>query len=306
MLTVRAPASTSNLGAGFDCVGMALDRSLRVALRGVTPGDGLVIRRSGTLSSFECDPHDDLIWRGVVAASVALRRSPPEGLQLDVSSEIPVARGLGSSAAAVVAGVLLANSIHGGNLDSAAVIDIAASLEGHPDNVAPCTLGGAVLSVRSAGHNYRSVPLPVHAALRFVFVVPDFEVRTSLARFALPEHVEFQTAVTAASRAAALVVGLRTGDSRLLASGLDDVLHVPWRRSLVEGYDHVVNAAIVTGALGATLSGSGSTIVAVCTEELANAVLDAAVAAWRLAGIQSAGFVSTPFPHGASVTEARS
>ncbi len=304
-LVVRVPASTSNLGAGFDCVGMAVGRSLRVSLRGVAAGDGLVIHRSGTLSNLECDPDDDLIWRGVVAAAVALRKSPPDGLQIDVTSDIPVARGLGSSAAAVVAGVLLANAILRGGLDSASVIDIAASLEGHPDNVAPCTLGGAVLSVRTAGHHYRSVRLPVHAALRFVFVVPDFEVRTSLARAALPAQVDFDTAVTAAARAAALVTGLRTGDPRLLATALDDVLHVPWRRSLVAGYDHVVNAAIATGALGATLSGSGSTIVAVCTAEFADAVLDAAVSAWRLAGIQAAGFVSAALAHGAAVEDGR-
>lgn len=303
--TVRVPASTSNLGAGFDSIGMAVSRWLEVTAHVRDDGAPLRITRRGTLAGLDCAPDDDLIWRGLIAASVALRRTPPGGVELHVTSDIPVARGLGSSAAAIVAGVLLANAYFDGGLDSAAIIDIAASLEGHPDNVAPSTLGGAVLSVRTGGHHYRCARLAVHPSLRFVFVVPDFEVRTSVARAALPAQLDHETAVTAASRAAALVLGLQTADTGLLAVGLDDVLHVPFRRGLVSGYDHVTTAAVAAGAIGATLSGSGSTIVAVTLGDAADDVCSAALDAWRSAGVTANGFVSTVEATAATIDSAR-
>ncbi|MEO6864583.1 MAG: homoserine kinase [Gemmatimonadaceae bacterium] len=300
VITARVPASTSNLGAGFDSVGMAIGRWLNVTAR-VRSGDrSVVIKRAGTLAALNCEYADDLIWRGFVAACVALRRTPPDGIELHATSDIPVARGLGSSAAAVVAGVLLANAAFDGDLDSEAIIDIAASLEGHPDNVAPSTLGGAVLSVRTAGHHYRSVGLVVHPSLRFVFIVPDFEVRTAVARAALPQQLPYETAVTAASRAAALVVGLQTADVKILSTALDDVLHVPFRRALVPGYDHVTTTAIAAGAIGATLSGSGSTIVAVTTVKAVNDVCKAALHAWRSIGIDADVFLTAAEGSGAT------
>ncbi len=280
---------------------MAIGRWLDVRARVDAASDKLRIFRSGELATLSCNPDDDLIWRGIVAGSSALRRAPPKGVRLDASSDIPVARGLGSSAAALIAGVLLANEIFQGGLDSEAIIDIAASLEGHPDNVAPSALGGAVLSVRTGGHHYASVPITVHDALRFVFLVPDFEIRTAAARAALPADVAFETAVTAASRAAALVMGLQTGNERLLTAALDDVLHVPVRRSLVRGYDEATNAAVAAGAIGATLSGSGSTIVAVATVRTASDVCEAGVRAWRVAGVMADGFVCAAESRGAQV-----
>ena len=302
--TVRVPASTSNLGAGFDSVGMAIGRWLSVTGRVHAHGNGLTIKRAGTLTGLECADRDDLIWRGFLAACVALRRTPPECVELDVASDIPVARGLGSSAAAVVAGVLLANAMFDAGLAAATIIDIATSLEGHPDNVAPSTLGGAVLSVHIAEQHYRSVRLTVDPSLRFVFIIPNFEVRTVVARAALPAHLDFATAVTAASRAAALVIGLQTADVELLATAFDDVLHVPFRQALVPGYERVTTDAIAAGAIGATLSGSGSTIVAVVQNGLGNEVCAAAVRAWRSVGVDAEAFVTAPERTGATIVAA--
>lgn len=300
VISVRVPASTSNLGAGFDTVGMAIGRWLGADAR-ATGGSGPVrINRSGTLATLDTASADDLIWRGFVAACVALRRTPPTGIEIDATSDIPIARGLGSSAAAIVGGVLLANVLLDGVLDNAAVIDIAASLEGHPDNVAPSVLGGAVLSIKGSGHHYHSARLDVHPSLRFVFIVPDFEVRTAVARAALPTQLDFATSVTAAARAAALVVGLQSGDAAVLESALDDVLHVPFRRNLIPGYDRVTDAARTAGAIGATLSGSGSTIVAVVKRGRESAVQDAAVAAWRTVDVNATAFATAPETHGAA------
>lgn len=298
---IRVPASASNLGAGFDFVGMAVDRWLELSVRMTGSAAQVTIRRAGTLVNLECAAADDLIWRGFIAACNSLGKTPPLGIEIDVTSAIPVARGLGSSAAAVVAGVLLANALFGAEREDATVIDIAASLEGHPDNAAPSVLGGAVLSVQTAPDTYRSVQLSVHPSLRFVFLVPDFEVRTSVARAVLPPHVEFHTAVTAASRAAALIVGLQSGDPTILAPALDDVLHVPYRRKLVAGYDSVTAAALAAGAIGATLSGSGSTVVAVATERTQIDVRDAAIGAWKSCGVNAESFVTSTEPRGASV-----
>jgi len=252
-----------------------------------------------------CADSEDLIWRGFVATCNTLGRTPPNGVEIFATSDIPVARGLGSSAAAVVAGVLLANAVLDGELDRAAIVDIAASLEGHPDNVAPSTFGGAVLSVRTSAHRYRSAPIAVHPSLRFVFLVPDFEVRTSVARSVLPDTVAYDVAVNAAGRAAALIAGLQTADATILGPALDDVLHVPFRRSLIRGYDAVTTAAIAAGAIGATLSGSGSAIVAVARRDVAEKIREAAQGAWRSAGVTAEAFVTAAEPRGATIGAAQ-
>jgi homoserine kinase len=297
---VRVPGSTSNLGAGFDCVGMAIDRKLEVHAT-LTETGGIVVNRSGTLADLRCSPTDDLLWRGFVAACVAARRPVPEHVVLDADSNLPVARGLGSSAAAVVAGALLANRLLGDPLTRTELLDVAATLEGHPDNVAPALLGGAVLSVPAAGHRYHSVPLHVHPSLRFVFAVPGFEVATAHARSLLPRSVEHHAAVRAAAGAAALVAGLERADPVLLAHALDDVLHVPFRRAIVRGYDAVVSAAATAGAIGTTLSGSGSSLVAVTLPGSEQRVAAAMRHAWSTAGVVADTFVTGADAPGASV-----
>lgn len=297
---VRVPGSTSNLGAGFDCVGMAIARRLDV--RGtLADSGGVVVHRAGTLADLGCSPTDDLIWRGFVATCVAARRAVPDHVVFDAESDVPVGRGLGSSAAAVVAGALLANRIIGGALSITELLDVAATLEGHPDNVAPSLFGGAVLSVPASGHRYHSVPLTVHPSLRFVFAVPGFEVETAHARALLPERVAHAAAVRAAAGSAALVTGLERADPVLLAHALDDVLHVPFRRALIPGYDSLVRAAKDAGAFGATLSGSGSSLVAVTIPRDEQRVAAALRRAWSAAGVACETFVTTADAPGATL-----
>jgi homoserine kinase len=302
---VRVPASTSNLGAGFDCVGVAIDLWLTVRATLVQDGDsGTVrVRRAGTLASLRVEPDRDLIWRGVVAACERAGKAVP-AIAIDADSAIPVARGLGSSAAACVAGALLARALLALDLDDEAIVDVAAGLEGHPDNVAPSVYGGAIVGVRTAPPPHAAwhvAPIAVHPSLRLVFAVPDFEVETHAARAVLPAQLPFATAVDAAARSAALVAGLASGDSGLLAAALDDVLHVPHRRALVRGYDAVVRAAIHAGAFGATLSGSGSSIVAIAPAVHAAAVADALVDAWRAVGVHADSLLSSGGVLGATV-----
>jgi homoserine kinase len=208
---------------------------------------------------------------------------------------------LGSSAAAIVAGVLLADAALELGLSRERVTEIAAEIEGHPDNVAPAVYGGAILSVRTPA-GLRTVPLRVAPDLVFLIAVPPFVSDTQAARAALPRTLPHSDAVLAASRAAALVEGLATGDGDLLGAALNDVLHVPYRRARIPGYDAVVAAAKAAGAYGATLSGAGSAILAVAARERAGAVGAALLAAWRQIGIEAELIKCTSTGTGATVT----
>jgi homoserine kinase len=299
---VRVPASSSNLGAGFDCIGVAIERWL-TALATADAGGAISIRRAGCLGDLTLPVEEDLIARGFRATCDAAG-APPGGVAIDATSDIPVGRGLGSSAAAIVAGALLADATLGLRMSREQIVEIATRVEGHPDNVAPAVYGGAVLSVRGPGAELVSRPLAVAAEIELVLAVPSYSTDTKAARAALPKSLSYADAVLAASRSAALVQGLASGDGALLAAGLDDVLHVPFRKTAIPGYDEVVNSARGAGAFGATLSGAGSAIVAIAPRERGGAVGAAMQETWRARGIQ-AELIRCPQPAaGAAVTAA--
>ena len=296
--TVSVPASTSNLGSGFDCVGMAVDRWLTASVK---VGDDLVgvrMSRAGTLAGLRLNAKDDLVYEGFVAACTLKKQDVPTGLAFDVTSTIPVARGLGSSAAALVAGAALADIALGLGLGREGVALLVSQIEGHPDNAAPASFGGAMLGVArndataTSPCTYAFSALRVHPSLAFTFAVPPLEVTTAAARAVLPAQVPFGDAVMAVQRSAALVHGLAMADADLLARALDDVLHVPYRRRLVPGYDEVVAAARTAGAFGATLSGSGSALLAISHRVHAAAVGEAMAAAFAANGLEAETFVT--------------
>ena len=293
-VVVRVPGSTSNVGAGFDCVGIALDHRLSATARlDASLAVPVRIERRGTLQAVTVPSDRDALFVGFVAACRGAARKVPGGLVIDATSEIPIGRGLGSSGAATVAGALAARALLGLALDDATLARLCADLEHHPDNVAPAIYGGAVLAVPGPEGRLTIAPLEVNASLVFVFAVPDFAVETEQARAALLSTVSHRTAATAAVKAAALVAGLARADWELLGAALDDVLHVPHRRALVRGYDAVTAAARAAGAFGATLSGSGSSILAVAPALAAPAVSDAMARAWRELGVAVETFVLT-------------
>ena len=285
-IRVRVPASSSNLGSGFDCVGIALDRWLVAAVT-PAPGSEIAIRRRGRLTVVSVAVEDDLLARGFRAASAA-GGARATGAVIDATSDIPVGCGLGSSAAAIVAGILLADAALQLNLTRQQIVEIAAGVEGHPDNVSPAVFGGAVLSVRKSDGGLVSTPLSVAGGLELLLAVPPFTSDTKASRAALPKTLPHGDAALAASRAAALVQGLSTGDGALLGAALDDVLHVPFRRARIPGYDAVVGAAQQAGAFGATLSGAGSAILAIAPRERSAAVGAAMIAAWWAQGVEAA------------------
>jgi homoserine kinase len=299
---VGVPASTSNLGAGFDCVGIAVDRWLDVTATLDTDSRGITIERSGTLAALEIDAADDRLVAGFRAACQRGRHELPDRIAFDATSTIPVGRGLGSSASATLAGALAANALLGLGLTDRAIALACADVEGHPDNVVPSLFGGARLALTGADGSLVIAPLHVHESLALVFAIPDFAVETTHARSVLPRELPHRTATRAAALGAALVQGLATANEGLLSAALDDVLHVPYRRSLVEGYDAVARAARRAGAFGATLSGSGSTLLAIAPAERADAVGAQMVAAWKAVQVHAEPLVTPSTVGGATVS----
>jgi len=279
-MSVRVSASTSNLGAGFDCLGLALDLWLETRLES---GRGEAVY-GGTLESL--DPDDDLI------AAILLERDLLRGKRLIVTSNIPVGRGLGSSAAATVAALLLAG-LEGDDLYREAV-----QREGHPDNVGPAIYGGLVLAA------HKPTRLPLHRSIGIALAVPELIISTKTARERLPIEVPRSVVVQQAQRAAALVHGLVHGDADLVDYGMDDRLAVPVRKNLIPGYDDAVEAGLVAGAWGVTISGAGSTLVAVTDVSIADSVAEAMAEALTGAGTvampMAPGVVTRPEGHGAS------
>src|SRR5881628_2947126 len=218
-VTVRVPGSTSNLGAGFDCIGVAVGRWIRVTAKpGTDAAHGPVtIERRGTLVAVDASPDRDLLYRGFVAACRAAGRAVPGHLALTADSDIPVARGLGSSAAATVAGAAAAAVLLELELPPHALAALCTDVEGHPDNVAPAVYGGATLALQGP-QGLTITPLAVHPSLALVFAIPDFTVETKRARAVLPRTVPHAHAVVAAGKSAALVHGLAHADPALLSA----------------------------------------------------------------------------------------
>ena len=292
-VAVAVPGSTANLGSGFDCVAIAVERWVHVTARRAPGGSAMRFERHGVLAALSGPDAEDLLYRGFVRACEAAGAAPP-AVVLDARSDIPIGRGLGSSAAAVVAGAATARVLCDLSLDDAALIALCAEIEGHPDNVAASVRGGAILVLGApGGSGWQVAPLEVHASLALVFAVPEFTLSTERARAALPPTVPHHTAAQAVARSAALVLGLARADAGLLAAGLDDLLHVPARRALVRGYDEVTAAAHQAGAFGATLSGSGPALVAVASAARAAAVEAGMAEAWRSLGVSVATFRGT-------------
>lgn len=265
-LTVRVPASTSNLGAGFDCLGLALDLWIEARLE----NDAGAPLYSGTVQGL--DAESDLTYR------MLDEREALAGRRLVVHSDIPIGKGLGSSAAAIVAGIALARLALGDPFDRDVIFRGAAQEEGHPDNAGPAVYGGLVLAA------HRPTKLSLHRDLGVALAIPEHAISTKAARDILPAAVARDTVVAQAARSAALVLGLTWGDPDLIDFGMDDRLAVPYRRNLIRGYDAAVSAALEAGAYGVTISGAGSALVAIASQDDAGQVADALADALRTAG----------------------
>ena len=263
-VTVEVPATSANLGAGYDCLGVALDLTNRVELevRGWSRGE-IELTVDGEGSGELSDDRENRFVRGLEAALVEGRGELPDGVgwRISMHNKIPLARGLGSSAAATVAGVVAANALMGGPLDGDALLRIATSIEGHPDNAAAALLGGFVVSA-STPDGVEAIRFDVPRELRAVLFIPELRLSTAAMRRALPKNVPLADAVANLGAVGVGVAGLAAGRTDLLARMTVDRLHEPYRAKVYPQLPRLVEAAREAGALGACLSGAGSTILA--------------------------------------------
>ena len=278
---VRVPATSANLGAGFDALGLALALYNEVT---ATEADGVTVALEGQGSGRLPTGGDNVVARGVRQAYDAAAR-PFKGVALTCVNRIPSARGLGSSAAAWVGGLLAGNALLGGPLSREALLALAARAEGHPDNAAAALYGGLTVSCALGDGRIATVSLPVPGTLRWIVLVPETTSSTADARAVLPDSVPRGDAVFNVQRVSLLLAGLQSGRVDVLAAALDDRLHQPYRRRFFPWMTAVIDAAREAGALGGVLSGAGPSVLAAVSGD-ADAVARAMEGALAAAGLR--------------------
>ena len=254
--TLRVPASSANLGPGFDSLGLALGIYLDCRFR---PSEHLSIQACGRDADLISTGEDNLIWQTALAVARDVGGALPR-VELEIVNDIPIGKGLGSSAAALTGGVVLADHLLGLHWKRPRILDEAARIEGHPDNVAACVLGGVVASAIDSGGVARTVRLDMPTRFGVAVVVPDFILPTCEARAVLPATYSRADAVFNVQRASLLMAALATASVTAFPVALEDRLHQPYRAALVPGLEEVVKLR-APGLLGCVLSGAGPSVL---------------------------------------------
>lgn len=254
---VRIPASTANLGPGFDTLGMALSL---YAWIGMKASQETVIRLYGTEMEGIPTDKNNLVYK---VAQMVFREAGVQVPELEIAmySEIPLTRGLGSSASAIVGALFAANALIGSPLSQAKLFDMASAMEDHPDNVGASLFGGLITAVWD-GERADYIRLEPHGDLEVLVVIPDFQLATSDARKALPAQLDRKDAVYNISRSSLLVAALAQGRLDMISRAMSDRLHQPYRAKLVPGMAEILDQGVNHGALGVALSGAGPTLLA--------------------------------------------
>ncbi len=269
-VTVRVPATTANLGPGFDTLGIALRLHNHVSIRET---DEPTVERVDAMSG---SPGALALTREAVDAFFRRSKVKPHGAQIEVKGDVPTTGGLGSSVTVRLGIVYALNELNGRPLPDTALLDVVTGLEHHPDNAAPALFGGFVVSGMIDGAvRYRRFSVP--SSLKFAVCIPDFTVSTEKARALLPKQVPLRDAVENLNRVALITSVFATGDFPLLRGLFDDKLHQPYRKKLIPMLDDVIRAGVEAGALAGWLSGSGSAIMCL-TEQKEKAVAEAMAA----------------------------
>ncbi len=270
-VTVKVPATSANIGPGFDCIGLALPIYNIITIEEtVLPGTGVEINLMAENEVvnemiFDNVPKDEnsIIYKAVEMLYNSIGQEPSE-LRINVQSQIPITRGLGSSASVVVGGLLAANKLLGSPADTVALLSIATEIEGHPDNVAPAILGGFVLASQEDDGSISTVKLNWPDEWDITVCIPDFELSTNIARSVLPENVPLSDAVYNAKHLAMLIQAVNTKDEKLMRQALHDRLHQPYREKLIPGMREIMEAfKHEDGVIGCVLSGAGPSILVI-------------------------------------------
>ncbi len=270
-VSVKVPATTANLGPGFDCMGMALPVYNTITIEEtVLPGTGIEINAINDDASaddllFEHIPLDEtsIIYKAVELLYNSIGQTPSE-LKITVQSQIPIARGLGSSASVIVGGLIAANELLGKPADEVALLSIATEVEGHPDNVTPAIVGGLVITSQEDDGSIVYKKLDWPEEWNITVCVPDYELSTDISRSVLPKEVPMADAVFNAKRLGMFVHAVHTKDAELMKLALHDKLHQPYRMKLVPGLDKIMeNLKHEENVLGCVLSGAGPSIIVI-------------------------------------------
>ena len=262
MIKIRVPATTANLGPGFDCLGLALKLYLNLEIEETE--EGLVIEYQGEgAEKFSAKKKEDtLIWKSI---NLVLKRAyndiHKKGLKIRMLNEIPVTRGLGSSASAIMGGIMGAAKLYNIDLTNQEMLELALSLEGHMDNIVPALIGGLTLAYKTGQEEIRWTRIKTPPDLRIVLAIPEFALNTKEMRKVLPQKVALHEAVFNLGRSALLVNALQNSDWDVLAEATEDRLHQPYRTPFIPGIEDMFSQIKKTGLAGAALSGSGPSVV---------------------------------------------
>ena len=286
-VTVTVPATTANIGPGFDCIGAALTLYNQFQFTPAATDTEVEITVHGSEADKVGKDRHNLVYQAFIKLYQYLGKTPPR-VVIAIKLDIPLARGLGSSATAIVGGLVGANQLAGSPLTTEEVMELAIAMEGHPDNVVPALLGNCQLCVGEAG-NWQICPISWHPDIIPIVAIPDFELSTEAARSVLPQTIDRRDAIFNLAHLGLLLRGLETGREDWLRVALQDKLHQPYRQGLIPGYEAVKAAAIAAGAWGMTISGAGPTLLALARADRAEAVALAMAAAWQQEGVTASG-----------------
>ncbi|APC79461.1 TPA: homoserine kinase [Clostridium botulinum] len=259
MVEVRVPATSANIGPGFDCLGVAVNIYNKFFVEEIEEG----IIFEGCADKFKNE--NNLIY-------VAMKKCfdkigyKPTGLRIKIESDIPVSRGLGSSAACVVGGIVSANELAGGVLNKKELLDLAVEVEGHPDNVNPAFCGGMTASI-SDNREIIYSKVKVSEGIKFCALIPDFTLSTEKARAVLPKSIDYKDGIFNVGRTALMISALNNGDFHLIKYACKDKLHQDYRAKLIENFYSIKKQCEKLNSLGVFLSGAGPTIMVMLREE---------------------------------------
>jgi homoserine kinase len=283
-VTVTVPATTANLGAGFDCLGAALSLYNQFQFSLLPAPDPPVITATGLESERVKTDETNLAYQAFLKLYRQMGQPPP-AIQLAIALQVPLSRGLGSSATAIVGGLVGANVLAGSPLSSEQVMRLAIEMEGHPDNVVPALMGGCRLTASDPERIWTICDVPWHEDVVPVVAIPNFELSTAEARQVLPAHYSRADAIFNVAHLGLLLRGLQAGQADWLKTGLQDRIHQPYRQTLIKGYEAVQAAALEADAYGLVMSGAGPTLLALAHPSRTVAVEAAMAEAWMSEGI---------------------
>ena len=292
-VTARVPATTANLGPGFDCFGMALPLYNEITIEEtVMPGTGIEIsiisenKDDLDIMTIPMDK-DNIVYKAVELLYNSIGQTPSE-LKITIKSGIPITRGLGSSAAVIVGGLMAANELLGRPADEAALLSIATDIEGHPDNVTPAIVGGTVIASQENDGSvvYRKLNWPDE--WNIMVCVPDYELATDIARSVIPKEIPLKDATFNLKRSAMFVQAVLTKDEELMKLALTDKLHQPYRMKLVPGLNEIIdNLKHEEDVIGCVLSGAGPTILVITKGNSQDKIKDIVKNTWADLNVKS-------------------